>query len=421
MWRALLLLIISSSAWGQTQETIILNEGELEIPITRFEAFADDAPILLWLPSARGISNKQSITATALGDSDIETWIIDLHLAYFVDAGRSSVKEFNPADIAKLIIIAAKRTNNKIYLMATGRVAKLSLEAIALVQQQAEKNNNDLRVGGLILFHPFLTLPTSTPGTRAQFLPIAQNSTIPIYYIQPSISTRQWRSREAIDMLQANGSAVFYHAMPGIAAGYHLRPDEDMSDLDFAQRAKLPTDIKNAIDLLSSQNDFSAPKVVEPISFTTVNKLYGLNPLSKRAALPLTLDDATASPVTIDYSSQKVTLVSFWASWCGPCIKELPSLRHLYDDYHDKGLQIVTVNVGETPTDVQKTIQEFSMQDYINLFDPQGSEMKTWNVYGFPTNFLINAKGELPFASFGGVEWDDKQVRDIIDSLLALE
>lgn len=416
LWRVLLGIGFALPVWAQSQETITLNEGELEIPITRYEAFADHSPIVLWLPDTHGVSPKQSITATALGDMDIETWVVDLHLAYFVDAGRSSVKEFVPQDIAQLIKLAAKRSGREVYLMATGRVAKPALEAVALIQQQAQKNNAASNIGGLILFHPYLTLPVSEPGTKAPFLPVAKNSTIPIYFVQPSISTSQWRSKDTVSMLQSNGSAVFFHAMPGVAAGYHLRPDEDMTELDYAQRDKLPKDIKAAINLLSIQAKPPAPKPVSLANTADIKKKYGLNQLENRSARSLALVNLKAKPTAVDYASKPVTLVSFWASWCGPCIKELPSLKRLHEDYADKGLYVVTINVGETADEINETIQEFGMQNYTNLLDPEGVEMKAWNVYGFPTNFIIDADGNLPYASFGGVDWDDTEVREVIGS-----
>ena len=402
--------------WGQIQETIELNDGELEVPITRYAAFAENSPIVVWLPSSRGVSTKQSITATALGDIDIETWVVDLHLAYFVDAGRSSVKAFMPQDIAQLIKLAAKRSGREVYLIATGRVAKPALEAIALIQQQAQERNVASNIGGLILFHPFLTLPGAEPGTKEIFMPVAINSTIPIYFIQPSISTRQWRSQDAVSILQSNGSAVFFHAMQGVAAGYHLRPDEDMSELDFAQRAKLPKDIEAAINLLSTQAKPPAPKPVLLANSAGSKKKYGLNRLENRTAHLLGLANLKAKTIAIDYARNPVTLVSFWASWCEPCIKELPSLKRLHEAYGDKGLHVVTVNVGETADEIKQTVQKFGMQDYTNLLDPEGIEMKAWNVYGFPTNFIVDAKGRLPYASFGGVEWDDADVRKVIES-----
>ena len=411
-------LLWTNLTLAQTEESIVIND-DLDIPITRYQAFADEAPILLWLPSSRGTSNKQAITASALGDLDIETWVIDLHTAYFIDAGRRSVQHFKAQDIADLIQVATTQTNKKVFVMATDMVAKPALEGIALFQQQAAQSGGKADIGGVILFHPNLSYPAIEPGKPVEYVPISHNSTIPIYFIQPSISTRQWRSLELQETLQAGGSPVFMHTMPGVHAGFHLRQDEDLNDADFEQRERLPENLKTAIRLLSLQATAPTPDTFTDEQVSARNKReYGLNKLQNDTALPLSLQNLDAQLINIDYAENKLTLVSFWASWCEPCIKELPSLKRLHDDYAAKGLHIVTVNIGETRQEVSEAIDTFKMDAYTNLRDPDGVAMNAWHVYGFPSNFLITANGTMHYGSIGGVEWDEPEVREVIDGLL---
>jgi len=411
-------LLWAAISQAQVEESIVIND-DLDIPITRYDAFADDAPILLWLPSSRGTSHKQAITAGALGDLDIETWVVDLHTAYFIDVGRRSVQHFKAQDIADLIGVASERTGKKVFVMATDSVAIPALEGIALSQQQAAKSGKDADIGGAILFHPNLSYPATEPGKPVGYVPISHNSTIPIYFIQPSISTRQWRSLELQETLQAGGSPVFMHAMPGVHAGFHMRRDEDLNEADFEQRERLPENLKTAIRLLSLQAAAPAPGAFSDIQATGKKKRrYGLNELENNAALPLVLKNLDAELINIEYAGNKLSLISFWASWCEPCIKELPALRRLHDDYFDKGLRIVTVNIGESTQEINETVDTFAMDVYTNLRDPDGVAMTAWHVYGFPSNFLVTADGTMPYGSIGGVEWDEPEVRNIIDSFL---
>jgi thiol-disulfide isomerase/thioredoxin len=430
MWRILRLWLIlwlslTTPAWAQIEESININD-DLDIPVMRYEAFAEEAPILLWLPSSRGTSDSQAITASALGDLDIETWVVDLHTAYFVDAGRSSVQHFKAQDIADLIEAAAERARKKVYLIATDSVAKPALEGVARHQRQAALSGKSSDVGGVILFHPGLSYPTIEPGRPVHYVSVAKNSTIPIYYIQPSISTKQWQSLEIQETLQSGGSPVFLHPMPGISAGFHMRPDEDLSDADFAQRKRLPEDLKRAIKLLSSHATATPPKSFSTSSYRSDNtRRYGLQALREpdgqnRTALPLTLIDLQSQNIPVDYAENKISLISFWTSWCDPCRDELPSLKRLYDDFHDKGLRVITINVGESRGEIQLAIKEFSMSGYTNLHDPAGETMNAWNVHGYPTNFLVTASGVLSHGSIGGVAWDDAEVRTVIESLLSL-
>lgn len=411
--------LLAPPVHAQLEQEISINNGALDIPIQRYEAFADDAPIVIWLPSSRGTSTKQALTATGLGDNDIETWVVDLHMAYFIDAGRRSVDQFKPADIAELIQIASKRTQKKVYLIATDSVALPTLEAVALYQQNQAEQNADMQIGGVILFHPQLTLAHSAPGQAAEYAPIALHSTIPIYYFQPSISTSQWHSRDMAETLQTGGAPVFYHPLPGVAAGFHLRPDFDLSEADVAQRAKLPDDIARAIKVLSQQKATGVPRIVlDTPSQKFDPDRYGLKILEAKPALALELPDLENKTHLINFRQHPLTLVSFWASWCEPCLKELPAFKRLHDDYKSRGLRLVTINVGEPLEDIQKTVSEFNMQDYLNLRDISGDSMKAWNVYGFPTNFLIDEIGNITHGSIGAVEWDEETVRAKIDALL---
>jgi thiol-disulfide isomerase/thioredoxin len=411
-------LCIPALGWAQTEQTIVVDNGDLEIPIQRYAAFADDAPILLWLPSSRGTSRMQAITATTLGDIDVETWVVDLHLAYFVDEGRDSTEHFKAKDIAELIQIAGEKTSRKVYLLGTDSGALPVLKGIAQAQQNAAQANTRLNIGGAILFHPSLTYPSNIPGSNASYRPIAKNSTIPIYYFQPSISTKQWHSQEIVKVLQTGGSEVFFHPLPQVVAGFHLRPDDDLSDADIAQRETLPKLLKQAMQLLSIQATPPAPKVLNAGQTTANSNRFGLKQLKAHAAKPLKMANLKSETIDVDYTQNKLSLVSFWTSWCEPCIKELPALARLSKDYAPQGLQIITINVAEPKADIEKAIKRFDMSSYLNLLDPEGITMKDWNVYGFPSNFLINQAGLLSYGSFGAVEWDEPENRQIVESLL---
>ena len=414
-------LLMLIPAYAQQEEFITLNEGELEIPINRFSTTAEQAPLLLWLPSAYGTTEQQEITAKTLADTGFEVWIVDLHIAYFADVGRNSETQFNATDIAQLISIATQNRRNKIYVMATDAVSRTALQGIAKYQQHTAKSGMPMRIGGAILFEPKLGYGSSEPGTPAQYYPVAKNSTIPIYYIQPMLSTRQWRSQDTVDTLQAGGSQVFLRSMAGVGDGFHLLPDDELTEADLVQRAALPAELKRAVQILSIMPVPDVPAVIENKAIAKSDgTLFGLKTLSGRRALALSLDDLNDETRGIDYSKSELTLISFWASWCQPCIAEMPALKRLYERYADKGLNFILIDVGEEAKDIRNAISKYNMPDYLHLRDPEGESMKAWNVYGFPTNFLIKSDGELPMASFGAVEWDEPEVRAALDGLLGL-
>ncbi len=90
----------------------------------------------------------------------------------------------------------------------------------------------------------------------------------------------------------------------------------------------------------------------------------------------------------------RYTLVDFWASWCPYCIKEMPALRQLYTDWHDKGLDIVGVAVRDRHEDTYNAVQRFEVP-WAVLYD---TERRPYDIYGFsgiPHHILIGPDGTI--------------------------
>ena len=121
---------------------------------------------------------------------------------------------------------------------------------------------------------------------------------------------------------------------------------------------------------------------------------------------PLAFDGRTSTGGTFATSQYKgkVVLVDFWATWCGPCMGELPNVKKVYADFHDKGLEIVGVSCDSGDAELNKFIKENDMP-WIQLREStQTSEETKWHplakqygVDGIPTMFLIDRKGTLRY------------------------
>lgn len=114
----------------------------------------------------------------------------------------------------------------------------------------------------------------------------------------------------------------------------------------------------------------------------------------------------------------KVVLVNFWASWCPPCVHEMPSMQRLQNRFFAKGFTILGVNMAED----QKTVRHF-LKTKVNvqfpiLFDSEGAALKRWGVFAFPTSYIIGKKGQIRYAIFGGVDWEKESIVNKISRLL---
>ena len=112
-------------------------------------------------------------------------------------------------------------------------------------------------------------------------------------------------------------------------------------------------------------------------------------------------NNAEGEPVSlksvIDNPANKYTLVDFWASWCGPCMEEVPHLKQAYDKFHGQGLEIYGVSLDNDNDKWLGAIREHGM-GWVQVSDLNGFDnlaAKDYAVQSIPSNFLIDAQGRI--------------------------
>ena len=382
-----------------------------EISITRF---GNDGDRILWIPSEHGIrKQKHYRIMSALADLGYEVWLAELHESYFIPAGRSSYTKIPVDDIASLIEQSLPRDKRKLFIVSTGRAAVLS--ALALNRWQAETGGKQ-NFAGIIMIHPNFQADTPTPGTAMEYLPLVDSTQLPIFIIQPQKSNKYWYLNTLVSRLSDAGSKVYTQVIEQASDGYHARPGTSAAEKEMAK--KLPGHIATASMLLSKtevevqeQHSTGTPWQVSSIA-------ESLQPYpGNTSAHALVLKDINGEEHDLQDYRGKVVLLNFWATWCPPCVEEIPSLGRLQQAFSKDDMVVLSVDIGESKKEVQAFLQQVPA-DFPVLLNPDGSTVKQWNIIAFPTTFVIGRDGIIKLAYFGGLEWDSPNVVSQIQQLV---
>lgn len=144
------------------------------------------------------------------------------------------------------------------------------------------------------------------------------------------------------------------------------------------------------------------PKEIQKMDEFVVVREYAENMLKSEIGKPytnITLPNVDGEEVSLKdvVMANKVVLLDFWASWCRPCMGEMPYLLEAYATYHDKGFEIYGVSLDEDGEAWKSTIENQGMK-WVNVSELTGWQtepVKQYSVGSIPANFLINAKGEI--------------------------
>jgi cytochrome c biogenesis protein CcmG/thiol:disulfide interchange protein DsbE len=137
--------------------------------------------------------------------------------------------------------------------------------------------------------------------------------------------------------------------------------------------------------------------------------------------------DLQGRPVRLEDLRGQVVLLNIWATWCGPCRDEMPSMERLHRELGPKGLKIIAVSVDAAPGAVSSDgreggdVAEFARQlglTFTIWHDPSGEIQRMYRTTGVPESFVIDRNGVIQKKVIGATEWDTGSHPELIRRLL---
>ena len=128
-----------------------------------------------------------------------------------------------------------------------------------------------------------------------------------------------------------------------------------------------------------------------------------------------TVQDADRKVTLTDYQGKTVVL-NFWATWCPPCVEEMPSLIQMQQRLKDKGIVVVAVSLDEDESAYHKFLKDHG----VNLITVRDPALKSSDLYGtfkYPETYVIDRNGILRRKFIGAVDWNGSEVIDFLTKL----
>lgn len=159
-------------------------------------------------------------------------------------------------------------------------------------------------------------------------------------------------------------------------------------------------------------NSLAATAVAEDIK-----PPFGIRHYDKGLAPDFSLRDIDGEAFELKNTRGQWVFLHFWASWCGPCKKEMPTIQRLADIVQDQ-LQIVMINTAEDEDTIFTYLAAINVE-LNSLTDSDGLVTEKWKPRGLPTTFLINPQGEIKYQAIGGRDWDQPEYVSFLRQLMA--
>ena len=143
----------------------------------------------------------------------------------------------------------------------------------------------------------------------------------------------------------------------------------------------------------------------------------GILKLTPYQAPAIHLNDIDSTPFNLDETKGHWVFVHFWASWCGPCRKEMPAIQKMWKKLEQQGLKIALINTAEDEDTIFNFLGIYA-PDIRALMDRDGQITEQWKPRGLPATYLVDKDGMVRYQALGGRPWDADIYLNFLKSLI---
>ncbi|MDH5355486.1 MAG: TlpA family protein disulfide reductase, partial [Gammaproteobacteria bacterium] len=241
------------------------------------------------------------------------------------------------------------------------------------------------------------------------------------FLLDAEFSTTALRIQNLAQALGTGGSQIYTQIIKNVERRFQSKQDSELSPNDLTAKQNFAKTLDQAFRLLSITDvpDSAVASDLQTSRYSRVPKRNtSLIEVTDPVLAPqLKLPGFDESVYTLEKYLGKIILVNFWASWCGPCVEEIPSLHRLKSKVQNPQFEIVTVNIGESRERIGDFLQQVPIEFPV-LMDVDGTASKQWNVHFYPSNYLVDQRGIIRYVHQGALEWDSPENIEIIQKLL---
>ncbi|MCK4864560.1 MAG: TlpA family protein disulfide reductase [Gammaproteobacteria bacterium] len=402
-------VLFISPSYAENEITVTVS-SEDEITVEIFPA--KGKYLILWLSPEYGIREGHRSLARLLTQYDLEIWQANVVESLFMPQGTASLKKLNGQHVADLIKYAHKTSGKKIIVLGDSYA---SLSVLRGAHKWQEKNLNKPYLIGAILFSPYTFASIPPLGQLPEYMPIVSATNIPIMIYQAKRGGTYSQFKTLITKLGQHGSPVYTRFLPNIMSLFY---EDKPTEIMIEKIRPIANNIKKMIPVLEKHTIPAKPVALKkPHKIKSGIDIYLKEYKGFISPLAIKLEDTNGEIIEKNNYKGQVTIINFWATWCPPCVQEIPSLNRLKKKMQGLPFELISINYAEE----KKTILEFMKKvnvEFPVLLDKDGGFAKKWNVITYPSTFIIDKEGKIKYGVNAAIEWDDPEFIKKIKALL---